>query len=173
MTCFDLKSAYHHISIDKRDWKYLGFSIILEGKEMFFTFVVLPFGFYDSICVLTKVMRHVLTGWRQGNIMSFIHIDDGIIASKEEEEARKVSERVQKDLRDFGLILSPDKCIWKPTRKLTWTGIEWDTELFLCRIPEKKMLKAERKIQSILSRKQKVPVKDLASVCGLHLQNKV
>ena len=51
---------------------------------------------------------------------------------------------------------------------MVWTGIEWDTAEFSCEIPEEKLLKAERKIQSLLSRvDKKVPVKDLASVVGL------
>ena len=141
---------------------------MIKGVERFFSFACLPFGFYDSARVITKVLRHVIEKWRQEGKTSFIHIDDGIIAFETEEEAKAGANEVQEDLEKFGLVISPEKCIWKPTQRLIWTGIEWDTLAFKCRIPEPKLKNAESKIQSLLSREgKKIPVKDLASCCGL------
>ena len=78
MVCFDLKSAYHHIALNKVYWKYFGFSLEIDGRERFFTFVCLPFGFYDSARVITKVLKHVIEKWRKESTVCFIHIDDGI-----------------------------------------------------------------------------------------------
>ena len=168
MVCFDLKSAYHHINIHQDFWKYFGFAAIIDGREKFFAFVCLPFGFYDSARVLTKVLRHVLGYWRREALMCFIHIDDGIVNVSSEEKARAVARRVRNDLMMFGLITSPEKCIWRPVKQLTWTGIVWDTEKFKCFIPEDKLERAEKAIQSLLEKKDvRIQVKEVASICGL------
>ena len=148
--------------------KGIGFSAEIQGVERFFAFVCLPFGFYDSARVLTKVLKHVIEKWRKESTVCFIHIDDGIVTASTVEVTEHVARKVKNDLGKFGFILSPEKCVWTPTQKLVWTGIEWDTAEFSCKIPEEKLRKAERRIQSLLSRvDSKVPVKDLASVVGL------
>ena len=168
MVCFDLKSAYHHIQLNQEYWKYFGFSCIIEGRERFFAFVCLPFGFYDSARVITKVLRHVLEKWRKDNVTAFIHIDDGILTGKTKRETEVVADLAKSDLAKFGFITSEEKCCWSPVQILVWTGVEWDLEKFVCRVPQVKVEKAESKIQSLITRKDKeLPVKDLASVCGL------
>ena len=168
MICFDLKSAYHHIDLNREYWKYFGFAAVIDGKERFFAFVVLPFGFYDSARVLTKVLRHVLKTWREVGITCFIYIDDGMLAVKDQEDAVKVADKIRTDLEEFGLVISPEKCVWKPSTKLIWTGIEWDTVDFTCSVPEEKLDRAERRIQALLSkREKKITIKELASLVGL------
>ena len=108
MICFDLKAAYHHIEISEEDHKYFGFAAVIKGVERFFSFACLPFGFYVSAQVITKVLRHVIEKWRQERKTSFIHIDDGIIAFETEEEAKAGANEVQEDLEKFGLVISPD-----------------------------------------------------------------
>ena len=54
---FDLKSGYHHISIYKSHWKYLGFAWNVGGEPRYYVFTVLPFGLATACYTFTKVVR--------------------------------------------------------------------------------------------------------------------
>ena len=95
---YDLKSAFHHISIIQKHRKFLGFRVVIDGKARVFRFVAMPFGYKDASRILTKVMRTPICRWRMMNIPSFTHIDDGLGFKKTKEEAREAAERVRKDL---------------------------------------------------------------------------
>ena len=62
---FDLRSGYHHISINSDFTKYLGFRwTFRDGSSSFFIFLVLPFGLSSACHVFTTVMRTHITKWR-------------------------------------------------------------------------------------------------------------
>jgi len=44
MVKFDMRSGYHHLNIHSEHQKYLGFSWIIDGKQKYFIFTILPFG---------------------------------------------------------------------------------------------------------------------------------
>ena len=47
-----------------------------------------------------------------------------------------MSDRVKKDLAHFGLITSEDKCTWKVTQEMEWTGWLINTKDFMIYVPE-------------------------------------
>ena len=49
----------------------------------------------------------------------------GIVKGKE--VAIWASERVRKDLKKYGLLVSEDKSEWGARREIVWTGFVWDT----------------------------------------------
>ena len=53
---FDLSQGYHHINTDDNYQKYLGFSWKIDGKIIYFMFIVLPFSFSSAPFIFTKVM---------------------------------------------------------------------------------------------------------------------
>ena len=57
---FDLKSGYHHIDINEEFQKFLGFSWKFDGKERYFHFTVLPFGFSTAGHIFTKLIRCIV-----------------------------------------------------------------------------------------------------------------
>ena len=61
---YDLKSAYHHVSIIEKHRKFLGFKVVIEGKARVFRFVAMPFGYKDASRILTKIMRTPICRWR-------------------------------------------------------------------------------------------------------------
>ena len=111
---YDLKSAFHHIQVVEKHRKYLGLSVILEGRESFFRFTSMPFGYRDASRILTKVMRTPLTRWRTSGIPSYIHIDDGIGFKPTRKEAQVAAKVVRSDLVKLGLVVSEEKCQWEP-----------------------------------------------------------
>ena len=53
---FDISQGYHHIHIDHNYQKYLGFISKIDGKIIYFMFIVLPFSFSSAPFIFTKVM---------------------------------------------------------------------------------------------------------------------
>ena len=79
MFTFDLKSAYHHISIFESHRQYLGFTWDVSGKTKYFVYFFLPFGISSATFIFTKVMRSVIKYWRGQGIRAICFIDDGIV----------------------------------------------------------------------------------------------
>ena len=160
MFAFDLKSAYHQIEMFKEHWKFLGLALKINGVKKFFVFTCLPFGLNDAARALTKLLRFPLQRWRGWGIKAFVHLDDGIGAVAGEKEVQRVAH--------FGLMTSEDKCTWRVTREIEWTGWCINTKDFMIYVPERKILKAEGKLELLLAQAgQDVKVKELASVVGL------
>ena len=53
---FDISEGYHHIDIDHNYQKYLGFIWKIDGKIIYFMFIVLTFSFSSAPFTFTKVM---------------------------------------------------------------------------------------------------------------------
>ena len=168
MYAFDLKAAYHQIQMFREHWKFLGLAVNIEGVKKFFVFTCLPFGLNDAARALTKLLKFPLQRWREWGARAFIHLDDGIGAVSGEKEAQEMADRVKKDLAEFGLITSKDKCFWKVTQEMEWTGWLINTKDFMIYVPERKIVKAEGRLEQLLVQVgKKVKVKELASLVGL------
>ena len=165
---FDLKSAYHQIEMFKEHWKFLGLALEIDGVKKFFVFTCLPFGLNDAARALTKLLRFPLQRWREWGAKAFIHLDDGIGAVSGEKEAQEMSDKVKEDLAHFGLVTSEDKCTWKVTQEMEWTGLRINTKDFMIYVPERMIVKAEGKLELLLAQAGKdVKVKELGSLVGL------
>ena len=106
--------------------------------------------------------------WRGWGAKAFIHLDGGIGAVAGEREAQVMADRVKEDLAMFGLMTSEDKCTWKVTQEIEWTGWRIDTKDFMIYVPERKIVKAEGKLELLLAQVgNDVKVKELASLLGL------
>ena len=65
-------------------------------------------------------------------------------------------------------MTSEDKCTWKVTQEIEWTGWRIDTKDFMIYVPDRKIVKAESKLELLLAQVGKdVKVKELASLLGL------
>ena len=74
---FDLKSGYHHVSINESYTQFLGFSWIIDGKRRFFVFLVLPFGISSACHLFTKLLRPLVKHWRAKGFSIVVYVDDG------------------------------------------------------------------------------------------------
>jgi hypothetical protein len=106
--------------------KYSGLSVTVEGRERFFRFTSMPFGYRDASRNLTKVMRTPLTRWRTLGIPSYIHIDDGIGFKPTMKEAQVAVKMVRSDLLKLGLVVREERCQWEPVQRFQWCGFVWD-----------------------------------------------
>jgi hypothetical protein len=75
---FDIRSAYHHVTIFKEHRKYLGFSWNYDDHTHFYVFNVLPFGISTAGFVCTKLLRVVVTKWRSLGFRTVLCLDDGL-----------------------------------------------------------------------------------------------
>ena len=138
---FDLKSGYHHVSIYKSHWKYLGFVWNVDGIPKYYVFTVLPFGLATACYVFTKIVRPLVRYWRGQGLRAVVYLDDGIIAVEGEEAASRASEAVKDDLRKAGFVIHVKKSQWEPTRNIVWLGFELDLEEGKIKVPRDKLTK--------------------------------
>ena len=99
---FDLTSGYHHISIYKSHWKYLGFSWNVRDGPKYYVFTFLPFRLATACYVFTKMVRPLVRYWRSQGLRTVVYLDDGIFAVDGKEAAFRASEAVREDLRKGG-----------------------------------------------------------------------
>ena len=163
---YDLKSAFHHIPVIPKHRRFLGLTIKEEGLDRYFRFKAMPFGYKDASRILTKVMRTPVNKWRTQGIPNYIHIDDGIAFCNTKKECMEAAKVIQDDLKDLGLVTSPEKCCWEPTQTFTWCGFDWDTKNFTVAVTKDKKERIKRMAKELLDM-DRVSVKDMASLTGL------
>ena len=61
---FDYTSGYHHLEIFPEHTFFLGCSWMVDGRQKFFKFTVLPFGLSTGPYIFTKVQRALTKYWR-------------------------------------------------------------------------------------------------------------
>ena len=83
---------------------------------------MLPFGLNNAAFILTKLMKFPLSHWRKYLIKSFIHLDDGIGAAAGQFQAQMRADEVKKELEDFGLLTSEEKCGLTVSQVIEWMG---------------------------------------------------
>ena len=143
---FDIRGAYHHVKLAEDQWKYFGFCCFIEGRLRYFWFMSMPFGLSSAAYALTKLLKSVLARWRTMGFLVWIHIDDGLVVMKSRGEAETASKIVQKDLKRLGIIVSDEKCVWKPCQQQVWTGLLFDLEEFKVFVTEDKISRAKGKL---------------------------
>ena len=163
---YDLKSAFHHISVVEKHRKYLGFCVKVEGKEHFYRFRQMPFGYKDASRILTKVMRTPIVKWRCSGLRSYIHIDDGLNIAGNKKDCQEAAEMVKKDLEELGLVTSPEKCCWTPVQSFTWCGFDWDLQKFRVSVTAEKKERI-RSMAKEFMKKETVTAKEMAALSGL------
>ena len=79
-------------------------------------------------------------------VRAFIHLDFGLVAVFGQFQAQLRADEVKKDLEDFRLLISEEKCSWTVSQVIEWTGWRIDTAEFKIYVTERKFIKAERKL---------------------------
>ena len=164
--CFDLKSGYHHISVNSKCWKYLGFSWTYEsGCTLYFVFVVAPFGLSTASYLFTKMVRPLVKKWRGEGIRCVVYLDDGIFGSIRHKITAMQSAIVKNDLLQAGFTINEEKSILQPVQRAVWLGFIIDTTNFTFSVTEEKILKLHEKIEFTLSEKT-VSARVVAKIAG-------
>ena len=165
MFVFDLKSGYHHVDICPLHWQYLGFSWESGQGTNYYVFKVLPFGLSTACYVFTKLMHPLIRYWHSSGIRAVVYLDDGIVVVKGEEEAKRVSQQVQDDLVNAGLIVNVLKSNWTPSKLVTWLGFNIDLGLACLSVPASKITVPRNQLEWAVGQSC-MPVKIMASIVG-------
>ena len=163
---FDLKSAYHHIMIDRSFIEYLGFQ--WDGR--FYVFKVLPFGLATAGFIFSKVTREAVKFWRSSGHKIIMYLDDGLAGANTIQSAYVLSSKIKNDLEKLGFLLAHEKCDWKPRQNVTWLGLIWNMASGTMHLTEERTQNIEQNIEMLLthlrSGNRVVNVRFLASIVG-------
>ena len=167
MFTFDIRSAYHHISIFQEHRHFLGFA----WGNKYYVFNVLPFGLATAGHIFSKVLRVLIKYWRSKGYKIITFLDDGIGGDKYFESALNKSLYIKESIVKFGFLLAEEKCEWIPKLQASWLGYFINMSEGRFFIVENRIQRIERSIDSMIDQllKQKysiMAVRYVAAVTG-------
>ena len=151
---FDIKSAYHQIPLHEDHYTYTGFSWLIDGKEKYFVFKVLPFGITTGPIVCKKMFRPLICKWRKSGILCVIFFDDGAMCASDYKTCVKQSMVMKSDLLRAHILPNCEKSDWSPSKSLLWLGLAWDFNAKGVRISQ---VRVEKFLQICLTLKNAWP----------------
>ena len=163
MVKFDLRSGYHHVDINNKFQRYLGFSWEINGQVKYFVFSVLTFGLTSAPFLFTKLMRKIVRYWRTLTFPVIIHLDDGWCCH-DRNNCQKISKSIRKDLVSASFIVNDEKSVWEPIQRLEWFGFMWDLRQGSIEIPETNILHLKNNLYSIIQFPDQVTAMKIASI---------
>ena len=98
-------------------------------------------------------------------LKAIIYIDDGTIAVKGEDNAKRESFMVRIDLESAGFVVNIEKLHWEPSKSLEWLGLRIDLALGVFSVPDRNIEELQALLRS-LSDCRIVPAYQLASLIG-------
>ncbi len=122
MTTWDLKSGYHHVSIDPEYHKMLGFRWNGQG----YVFTVLPFGLKTAPYVFQKTMLSFAGQLRKKGFRIIVYLDDFLLIGRTEAETRRHRNVAFRMMIRLGLIDAPEKG-QEPQQSVLFLGFRVDT----------------------------------------------
>jgi hypothetical protein len=121
-TSLDLKDAYLHVPIHTDHQRWLRFQI---GDEAY-AFRCLPFGLSTAPRVFTRVVTAVGEHLRCRGVNLCQYLDDWLIVSGSEEEARRHTDLVVETVERLGFIINRQKSHLTPTQQPVFLGASLD-----------------------------------------------
>jgi len=148
MMSIDIKDAYCNILLKESDRKYQRF--VFGGT--IWQIKTLPFGLSQAPWAWTRFLSPLLRKWRGLGIKVIAWLDDVIFAHQDRAFLIKCLQVVLDDLSTIGLKVNtkPGKSTLVPTRRLTWCGIDWDSERMLIRVPVKRLKLVRLEVKALL-----------------------
>lgn len=166
----DITSAYHFIEIYRPHREYLGFSWTnKDGIQLFYKFLVLPFGLSSACYIFTKVTRPLISKWRAEGKSVLMFLDDGFGCAKTEENTKDLVVQIKNDLLLSGFIPNAKKSVWEPAQVIEFLGTVLNSSSGVIYIPTRRLDKAFRTVSEILSSlkiHRRVTARKVASLIG-------
>ena len=162
MVKVDLKDAYLTIPIHANHRRLLRF--MCRGKA--YQFCSLPFGLATAPWVFTKVLKPALSAIRAQGIRLISYLDDMLIMSSTQSEARIHLEKSITLLERLGFLINWKKSITDPVQSIEFLGLVVDSKSLSLRVPEAKVQKIQKECQALLN-KGTVSGRSLAHIIGL------
>ena len=165
---FDLKNGYHHIDIHPDSQTFLGFAW-KHAKDQgysYYVFTVIPFGLTSAPFIFTKCLKPLEKYWRRQGFNIALCLDDGLLTEANYDQCAGLSETVQHDIQNAGLVTSEEKCIWQPCQQLTWLGLDWNSRNGTISITKRRVDNIAKTIQHFISQDFFISARELAFFTG-------
>ena len=173
MAKVDLQSAYTHVLVNPKFWRFLGFHLDTPSGREYYIETSLPFGLRSS-CRLFSEFSGIVS-WiahRRGIQQLFYLLDDFVIVADSQESCQRQLKILLELFAELGFQVNPKK-VEGPSQVLTALGIEVDCTSQQLRIDQSRLAD----ILSLLQEwegKSSASRRDLASLLGkLHFVSTV
>jgi len=110
-----LKNGFHLIRVKEGDESKTAF----RTRYGLFEFQVIPFGRTNAPSTFQDMMNHVFSDLLDIGVLAYM--DDILVYTKTEREHDRLVKEVLERLKDNGLAVSPEKCVWK-TQEVEFLG---------------------------------------------------
>ena len=162
LASIDLKEAYYHVPISRGLQRYLAFRV----GDHSYKFRAMPFGLNVAPWTFTRLTKAVLKPLRQRGFFAAAYLDDWIVWGRSMEEAKRGIRACLRELRGRGFLINWKKSSLLPSRKITYLGVEWDTNRSTIKIPQETQKRALNKLELMLS-SDLVSCRQIESLVGL------
>jgi hypothetical protein len=150
---YDLKAAYHHISIHPSQVKYLGAAFTKpKGGDQYIVFLFLPFGLSSAVHCITKILKPINAFFHRKGIKHSIYLDDGRITAASESLANENQDFVYDTLAKSGWIIENEKSDKKgdASQIKTYLGFVIDSRSMTVRMEEGKKWRILQQVQETI-----------------------
>ena len=131
-TSIDLKDAYFHVSIAKRDRKFLRFSFLGVAYE----YTRLPFGYALAPKTFSNLVELALRPLRQQGIRILAYLDDLLVLAPSPQLSMTHTATVVSHLTSLGFAINWEKSALWPARQIVYLGIHLDTGTMRARLSD-------------------------------------
>lgn len=159
----DIKSAFRLLRVHPDDFSLLG--MFINGS--FFIDKALPFGCSISCALFEKFATFL--NWcvqQQTNNPHIVHyLDDYCGADKSRQGAQQTLQGILNTFSDLGVPVATEK-VEGPSTNLKFLGLVVDTVAMEVRIPQEKLAEIKLAVETVLSHRKKVSLRELQSLIG-------
>jgi hypothetical protein len=164
---FDVRAAYHHIRLAPESYRFVGFALVIDGKERYFYYTVLVFGLKVAAQVLGRVFKPLLQYLARHGVRCVLYIDDGRPTGSNKHEADKAYAFTLDTMESAGFVIAIEKSFARDssTQDAAFLGVIIDTRLMEVRVPAAKLAHIKDALTELLAR-DRFTVRELSSVIG-------
>jgi hypothetical protein len=165
---FDIKKFYYHIDLAPEQYRYFGFSYVLNDgdKPEFFVWTTLPFGYTRAPYIVRHLIKPLISKWRSLGASCVVFYDDGMCVDDSATNLQKMSLQIQCDLLRAGLLPGVEKCSWLPVQQLDWNGLRFDFVKSGMEILPERVRKLKDQAAELIAAWPRVSYRDLARFVG-------
>ena len=161
MASIDLKDAYLTIPMAEVDQNYL----VFQWNDCFYKYIVLPFGLSISPRVFTKVLKPIISKFREQGFTGLTYLDDSFLIENSKEKCIKSVDKLSQDFENLGFIVNKEKSSFEPKQEMKFLGYLFNTVEMTIKPDQDKREKTIKFILDFL-KKDSFPVRLGASLIG-------
>ena len=158
----DLKDAYFLVPVHPDHHRFLQFQWLGQTYQ----FCCLPFGLSCAPRVFTKLMKPVVAFLRERGMRLIIYLDDILVISSSQEEAREYVLLIRDLFSSLGLINNEKKSQLVPSQEVVFLGYLISTVTMNISLPSEKMRKIQQEATHLL-KAASVSIQQIAAFIGM------